>query len=249
MGCCCPGREFNSCRITLQSSCKSSCVKIRRFQPVFGNNAAHFRHCNCLDGWEVSCARLVGGSVGRGGITGHFFHCSCLARNFTVDIPPCVKAWLSSIPWGSWVNPSVMLIKYSRHLCWIKPPLLCSSQPVLHQNPFPEIYRQDSVHSNPCPACTLIPWCSASGTAFDNFLKNKMLRCQQTRENNENARAEHKNRVKAHQKFCLCPLSIASSLQRLHHPQKHFAGKSSHHCSTRLGPINYCPFMTCYDTM
>lgn len=137
VGCCCPGCEFNSCRITLQSLCKSSCVKIRVFQPVFGNNAVHVRHCHCLDGWEVSCDGLVGGSLGRGEITGPFFHCFSLAHSLTVGIPPWVKAWLSSIPWRPWFNLSAMLIKYSRHLCWIKAPLLCSSQPVLHQNPLP----------------------------------------------------------------------------------------------------------------
>lgn len=112
----------------------------------------------------------------------------------------------------------------------------------------PEIYRQDPVHSNPCPACTLIPWCSAPGAAFDHFLKDKIFRCRPTRKNNENARAEHKDCIKGHQNFCLCPLSIAFSLQQLCHPQTHFASKrTSHHCSTRQGPMNDCPFMTCYE--
>lgn len=148
---------------------------------------------------KVSCARLVGGSVGRGEITGHCVHCSCLPRNLTVGIPPCVKAWLSSIPWGSLFSLSVMLIKFSRHMSWIKPSLLCSSQPVFTKIHSPKIHRQDPVHSNSCSSSTLIPRCSAPGTAFDHFLKEKMFRCQQTRKNNENARAEHKNSVKAHQ--------------------------------------------------
>lgn len=47
---------------------------------------------------KVSCVRPVGGSVGRGGITGYCFHCSCLQYNLTMDIPLCVDTCLSSIP-------------------------------------------------------------------------------------------------------------------------------------------------------
>ena len=79
---------------------------------------------------KVSCVGPMGGSVGRGGITGYCLHCSCLQHNFTRDIPPCVDAWLSSIPYGSQFDLSVMLIKHSKHVCWIKSPLLCSRLPV-----------------------------------------------------------------------------------------------------------------------
>lgn len=75
---------------------------------------------------KVSCVRPVGGSVGRGGITGYCFHCSCLQHNLIVDIPSCLDSWQSSIPYGSQFNLSVMLIKYSKYVYCIKPSLLCS---------------------------------------------------------------------------------------------------------------------------
>lgn len=62
---CSLGREFNSCGITRWSSCKSSCVKIRVFHPLFGNNAAYFSHGDCLDGWEGFLCQACGWKRGQ----------------------------------------------------------------------------------------------------------------------------------------------------------------------------------------